>query len=147
MATRRLCCSQRANSLLFRRPGSVISGTGCQRRLFLGWAKALHAEEHYFPSFIALKDLKPLAYLRSFPHLVTFAGTVPDDKQILSDFAATNGDAEVVAFGAEGMAVTELLTPAACYHFYHRLANCELEDDLFLTTRCPCHRREKYYTT
>jgi hypothetical protein len=37
------------------------------------------------------------------------------------------------------------LTPAACYHFYHRLAGTGIASPLSLTTKCQCHRREEYY--
>ncbi|MFZ8360661.1 hypothetical protein ACO1LX_19875, partial [Staphylococcus aureus] len=39
----------------------------------------------------------------------------------------------------------QVLTPAACYHFYDELEGRTLDATSFLTTRCVCYRREKQY--
>lgn len=111
-------------------------------RVFLAWAEELGADDHRFPSLIALSDLKPLAYLRSFPHLATFATTLADDDQSLRDFADAHGESDSAPVDGEA---GQLLTPAACYHFYPRLQDRSLDGDLYLTTCCACHRREEHY--
>ena len=113
---------------------------------FREWAAALNAWEHHFPSLIALKDLKPIGYLRSFPHLATFAVSLRDDKTILKSFADSHATAECVDAAEDYAATGHILTPAACYHFYYRLAGQRLDVDLYLTTRCLCHRREERYS-
>ncbi len=108
---------------------------------FLAWAKALGAAEHRFPSLIAVESLAPIAYLSSFPHLATFASCGSRDDSALRTIAA---NASVVSRDCLD-APRHLLTPAACYHFYHRLAGARIDRPLFLTTKCLCHRREEYY--
>mgnify|MGYP001187788340 FL=1 len=110
-------------------------------RCFLAWAKTLGAKEHRFPSLIALESLAPIAYLKSFPHLATFASCGVRDDSALRAIAANTGDLSNDWLDAP----RHLLTPAACYHFYHRLAGSEIDGPLFLTTKCQCHRREEYY--
>ena len=113
--------------------------------IFAGWGNKIGAVDHRFPSLIALKDLKPIAYLQSFPQLATFACTLKQDHATLTSFASANRDATRVGSDDSWDSVGEILTPAACYHFYPRLANQELEDDAYLTTVCSCHRREQEY--
>ncbi len=108
---------------------------------FLAWAKALGAQEHRFPSLIAVESLAPIAYLSSFPHLATFASCGTRDESALRTIAANAGDVRHDLLDAP----KHLLTPAACYHFYHRLAGTEIDTPVFLTTKCQCHRREEYY--
>jgi len=113
--------------------------------IFAGWGNEIGAVDHRFPSLIALKDLKPIAYLQSFPQLATFACTLKQEHATLASFASANRDATRVGTDSSWDSAGEILTPAACYHFYPRLANQELEDDAFLTTVCGCHRREQEY--
>jgi hypothetical protein len=107
----------------------------------LVWAKTLGAEEHRFPSFIAVECLEPIAYLKSFPHLATFASCGIRDESALRRMAAKAGELSHDWLDAP----KQLLTPAACYHFYHRLAGAEINSPVFLTTKCQCHRRETHY--
>lgn len=114
--------------------------------IFLGWATELGARDHAFPTFIAARDLAPIGYLESFPHLATFAVTIDRADAELEAVAARHGKAGELALEAgKWEPARQLLTPAACYHFYHRLAGTELAEDKFLTTNCLCHRRENSY--
>lgn len=104
------------------------------------WASMFGAADERFPTMIAMEKLAPIAYLKSFPQLATFATSVRRDDDALRGVADAGkpepGNLEVPQ---------QLLTPAACYHFYHRLAGRELAAPIYLTTRCQCHRREKEY--
>ena len=113
--------------------------------IFQNWARNIGADDQRFPNLIALADLKPIAYLRSFPHLATFACSPGTDHETLTRFASVNQTASEVRCEANWEASHQILTPAACYHFYPRLANQELKHDCYLTTVCSCHRREREY--
>jgi hypothetical protein len=110
-------------------------------RQFVAWAKALGAEEHRFPTLIAAEKLAPIGYLASFPHLATFASCGTRDQASLRTIAANGSNVSHECLDKP----LHLLTPAACYHFYYRLAGAEIDGPLFLTTKCQCHRREEHY--
>lgn len=115
-------------------------------RLFAGWAAECAAEEHLFPAFIPAEALARLNYFQSFPHLATFPVALEDDPSNLREFSAANA-----APGGEAVRLTrivpprEVLTPAACYHFYHGLQGTQSGQPIYLTTRATCFRRETYY--
>ena len=113
--------------------------------IFQTWAKDIGADDHRFPGLIALADLKPIAYLQSFPHLATFACSPGTDHETLTRFSSVNQKASEVQCDASWESSQQILTPAACYHFYPRLANQDLKYDRYLTTVCSCHRREQEY--
>jgi len=114
--------------------------------IFVGWAAGLNAREYQFPNFIAARDLAPIGYLESFPHLANFAVTIARDDEVLRDVASHYGRAAALPVeSGKWEPAQQLLTPAACYHFYHRLADTELTENLYLTTKCLCHRRESNY--
>jgi hypothetical protein len=114
--------------------------------LFQAWAAECGAEAHRFPAFIAARDLARLDYFRSFPHLVTFPVTLDPDPANLSAFAQGQplGEDGSVRLAAAAP-VREVLTPAACYHFYALFQGRVLEAPLYLTTRAACFRRETHY--
>jgi hypothetical protein len=110
------------------------------------WAFQLGSTEYRFPSMISAKSLAPIAYLKSFPHLATFVTSGNRCEESLKSLADECGVAEQIPLSDKTMEpVTQLLTPAACYHFYPRLAGSRLTEPLFLTTKCQCHRREEEY--
>ncbi len=110
------------------------------------WASEIGATDYRFPSMISAKSLAPIAYLKSFPHLATFVTSGDRNKESLKSLADEYGVAERIPVSDQTMEpVTQLLTPAACYHFYPRLAGSRLTSPLFLTTKCQCHRREEEY--
>ena len=126
--------------------GALLAKAQELDRVFCAWAAELGATEHRFPSMIAAKKLAPIAYLRSFPHLATFATSGNRDDESLRHLAAQCGTENQVPVSDKLLEpVEQLLTPAACYHFYHRLAGNRLDTPLYLTTNCQCHRREEYY--
>jgi seryl-tRNA synthetase len=116
-------------------------------QLFLSWAAECDASEYRFPTFISARDLAQLDYFRSFPHLVTFPVVLKSDEQNLKRFSegsTLNAEGEVTLTDIEG--VRDVLTPAACYHFYVHFRGDELQSAKYVTTRANCFRREEYYS-
>lgn len=85
-------------------------------------------------------------HLRSFPHQATFATSLEAADANLGEFVdgpAVAGDGAVAL--TRTAPVTEVLTPAACYHLYAAHAGERLAGPLYLTTRNTCFRREPRY--
>jgi seryl-tRNA synthetase len=129
---------------------SSLSGDllGLERRLdglFLSWAGEWGAEEYRFPTFIAARELARIDYFHSFPHLVTFPVALDEAQDNLARFVAD----EPLSDGAVRLTslapVRDVLTPAACYHFYAHFRGSAFERPAYLTTRNTCFRRESYY--
>ena len=104
------------------------------------------APEVMYPTLLGAEHLAKLDYFRSFPHLATFACNLDRDPDNLGAFAKGPG------LGADGGValtrldpVTQVLTPAACYHVYVDLAGHGLSGFRTLTTRATCFRREAHY--
>lgn len=115
-------------------------------RLFAGWATECGAEEHLFPTFIPAAALARMNFFESFPHLVTFPVALDEDPSNLKEFSAINAGAGNAAVQLTRIAAPrEVLTPAACYHFYHSLRGTRCEQPRYLTTRATCFRRESRY--
>ena len=94
-----------------------------RRRLdshFRRWGEALGAGEQSVPACLPVEAMKKCGYFESFPHLATLANTVQGAKQAL-------------------------LSPAACYHFYLQLENCELSERVLRTATATCFRNEQQY--
>ena len=127
--------------------GSLLALFHRLDRLFLKWAHECRAEEYRFPPFIPARELSKLDYFRSFPHLVTFATTLEPGDDNLKRFAEGEplNDAGDVQLTIQSP-VREVLTPAACYHFYVRFQRDALASARYLTTLATCYRREAYYS-
>lgn len=122
--------------------GNLLNWATALDKVFLQWAEEFGAVDHRFPTMIAAKSLAPISYLKSFPHLATFAVAADRDPAVLSDLSSAP-DGNVPGEFMEP--IRQLLTPAACYHFYPRLAGQRLTEAKFMTTKCQCHRREEFY--
>jgi len=122
--------------------GELLKWSIALDSVFLDWANALGAADHRFPTLIPASSLAPISYLKSFPHLATFAVTASRDRVALQSLS---GKDKVMVSSETTEPVSQLLTPAACYHIYPRFAGQQLEVPRFLTTRCHCHRREERY--
>jgi hypothetical protein len=110
------------------------------------WADDLGATEYRFPSMIPAKDLAPIAYLKSFPHLATFVTSGQRREEALMSIAEDCGTAERIPVSDDLLEpVEQLLTPATCYHFYPRFAGSRFTSPMFVTAKCYCHRREHEY--
>jgi len=121
-------------------------------RLFVEWAKESGAGEYSFPVFIPAHELAKLDYFGSFPHLVTFPVTLDPEPANLESFARSfaGPGAPLGPGGAIRLtrpaAIRDVLTPAACYHFYIRFQGETLEAPRVVTTLATCFRREAHYT-
>ena len=126
--------------------GDLLQKASDLDAVIVSWASEIGATDYRFPSMISAKSLAPIAYLKSFPHLATFVTSGDRKKESLKSLADEYGVAERIPVSDQTMEpVTQLLTPAACYHFYPRFAGSRLTSPLFLTTKCQCHRREEEY--
>jgi seryl-tRNA synthetase len=113
---------------------------------FAGWADEIGASEYFFPSFLDAAQLNKVGYFQAFPHLVTLPVSLDRDKSNLDDFAQSQcldgaGNLRMPAVAPIG----QVLTPAACYHFYIDLQGSKLESSRLLTTCSRCFRREEFY--
>ncbi len=115
-------------------------------RIFLSFAEHRKAKEYLFPSFVAAKELNKLDYFKSFPHLVSFPVALDSSDENIEAF--TSGE-RINAKGEMQFTklkpVEEVLTPAACYHFYILFQGQTFDEPRYLTTRCTCYRRESHY--
>ena len=110
----------------------------------LGTAEA--APEVMYPTLLAAEHLAKLDYFRSFPHLATFACNLDRDADNLGTFARGPGVDERGGVALTRLdPVTQVLTPAACYHVYVDLAGAPLSGFRTVTTRATCFRREAHY--
>lgn len=127
--------------------GSLLSLFKGLDEMFVDWASEFNAEEHYFPPFLSVKQMSRLDYFKSFPHLITIPVVLDGNKDNLQSFA----DDPIIECSEEALKLPQLamakqvLTPAACYHFYDELEGRSFDKAQFLTTRCVCYRNEKEY--
>jgi seryl-tRNA synthetase len=117
--------------------------------LYLSWAAECGAVEYQFPVMIPARELNKIGYFKSFPHHLTFPVSLDSDHKNLADFVARDvlsAEGEVSLEGCQCAPVSDVLTPAACYHFYANFQGSELDRPLYLTTRATCFRKEVKYT-
>jgi seryl-tRNA synthetase len=115
-------------------------------RRFLRWAAAWSASEYAFPPFIAAAELQKAGYLGSFPHLATFPMTLEPEEKNLQAFSSgdpVNARGEIQ--WSAPSPIRDVLTPAACYHFYTLFQNRSFDRAVYVTTRAACFRREMQY--
>ena len=124
--------------------GDLLELDGRLDGVFRGWADQRRATQYRVPTFIAVADLARLDYFHSFPHLVTFPVSLEASADNLARFAAQPAAGGEVRL-TETSPVRDVLTPAACYHFYSLLRGRTLSGPVYLTTRATCFRREAYY--
>src|SRR6266481_5953855 len=130
---------------------SVLSGSLLElyRRIdnmFLRWAAESQAAEFFFPTFISARELAKLDYFRSFPHLVTFPASLDPAEDNLKRFTEGNPmDQDGCVHLTAIEPVCNVLTPAACYHFYVLFQGQQLAAPRYVTTRATCFRRETHY--
>ena len=111
--------------------------------LFRNWAREWQAREYSVPSFLPASEMHKIDYFRSFPHLITFPITLNADESNLLQFTQQNLDAGLDL--TETAPVQEILTPAACYHFYILLQQKNFDRAQNLTTIAKCFRKELSY--
>ncbi len=115
-------------------------------RLFFGWAREYDAAEYAFPTFIPARELDKVDYFRSFPHLATFPVALDGSEENLRAFAgrgplSAEGNVRLTAPAP----IRDVITPAACYHFYVQFQGETLTAPRVVTTRATCCRRESHY--
>ena len=107
-------------------PGQVAL-SGLPLRLFEYFDRTFRAIGDRFnasplrtPTLIPVTTLAKCDYLRSFPHIVTFASHMPEDGALIEEFRARHQDATQLEEGAnQALATPEAaLSPAVCYHSY-----------------------------
>ncbi|MFQ5930810.1 MAG: aminoacyl--tRNA ligase-related protein [Nitrospiraceae bacterium] len=114
--------------------------------LFLSWAAECDAADYVFPVFIPAAALAKLDYFRSFPHLVTLPVTLDAQEENLKRFIEGEPVDDTGALNLGRLApVRDVLTPAACYHFYPAFEGETLDRPRYVTTRATCIRREAEY--
>jgi hypothetical protein len=115
-------------------------------RAFLLLAAHFGAAEERHPALLPAASLDRIDYLDAFPHLANFAVALDDGEGNLDAFRAGPpvGDTGEVRLTQQAP-VTDLLTPAACYHLYVEHEGEDLGGARYLTTRNTCFRREAYY--
>lgn len=101
-------------------------------------------KEHFFPTLIPISELTKVDYLHSFPQHATFPVHMERNHENLEAFRKSTVIDDVVQL-TNISPVTEILTPAACYHFYIHYQSQNLNEPLYLTTKCRCFRNEEYY--
>jgi seryl-tRNA synthetase len=103
------------------------------------------AVEERHGAMLPAAELQRVDYLRSFPHQATFPVRLAPDEANLATFR----DEPLNELGQVSLTstspVTEVLTPAACYHLYHAHQGQELDAPLYLTTKNTCFRTESRY--
>ena len=91
------------------------------------WADDFGSTDYRFPALIPVKSLAPIAYLRSFPHQATFVTSGDRRETSLQALAQDCATADQISLSEDRFEpVEQLLTPAACYHFYPRFAGSPL---------------------
>jgi seryl-tRNA synthetase len=113
---------------------------------FAGWAEAIGAAEYFFPTFVDAAELNKVGHFQSFPHLITMPVSLDNEKANIDNFVQSEcldaaGNLRLPAVAPVG----QVLTPAACYHFYIDLQGSKLESARLLTTCSRCFRREERY--
>jgi seryl-tRNA synthetase len=116
-------------------------------RLFLNWAAECNAAEYRFPTFVPARELAKLDYFHSFPHLVTFPAVLdPSDENLKHFSEGAPLDPEGVVQLTATAPIRDVLTPAACYHFYIQFQGEAINSPRYVTTRATCFRREAFYS-
>lgn len=118
----------------------------CQLDLhFCNWSRQFTAVEYHFPPFLSARQMEKLDYFKSFPHLITIPVVLDDEKNNLQEFADSPLDSKKDLLLQMLAPANQILTPAACYHFYDELEGSRFDKVQYFTTRCVCFRREKEY--
>ena len=135
----------------WRDNGQVILSGPLQRlasRLdaaFLRLASAWMAVDERHPPTIPARELDRADYFQSFPHLATFTVCLDQDEDNLEAFSGQPLAADGSVALRRTRPVTDVLTPAACYHVYAHHEGEALTAPLYVTTRNTCFRQETTY--
>lgn len=104
------------------------------------------AKDEHHPASLPAERLQRVDYLHSFPHQAAFAVRLDPAEANLDQF---RGGPMVGADGHVALSriapVDEILTPAACYHFYVGHEGESHDSPAYLTTANTCFRNETRY--
>lgn len=115
-------------------------------RAFTTLADFWGAQEERHPATLPAATLQRVDYLCSFPHQASFAARLDPDEANLERFLSgpvLAGDGTVAA--TDLAPLTEVLTPAACYHVYGEHEGENLAAPAMVTTVNTCFRHETEY--
>jgi seryl-tRNA synthetase len=115
-------------------------------RAFRRIAALWNAREERHPATLPAAVLERVDYLQSFPQQATFPVHMDPRETNLDDFLAGPrvDDADQVLL-TRLCPVSDVLTPAACYHVYAAHEGESFDDIVYLTTRNTCFRQESQY--
>jgi seryl-tRNA synthetase len=109
------------------------------------WERKWAPHQLLTPTLIPAAVLAKCDYFRSFPNTVTFACHLQSEAEVLNQFRARHNDKmDVDGHALAEMAAPEAcLSPAVCYHVYHRIQGETLpRDGLTYNVRGKCFRYE-----
>ncbi len=109
-------------------------------------AEVWGAQEERHPASLPAERLQRVDYLHSFPHQASFPVRLDPEEENLDRFRSgpmVSGDGRVRLTTLAP--VSEVLTPAACYHLYASHEGESLTRPLYLTTANTCFRHEEHY--
>ncbi|MEU1627594.1 aminoacyl--tRNA ligase-related protein [Streptomyces sp. NPDC020096] len=115
-------------------------------RAFTALAGIWQADEERHPASLPAERLQRVDYLRSFPHQAAFAARLAPEEANLDAFLdgpVLDGDGTIAL--TELAPVSQVLTPAACYHVFSDHLGESFDAPRYLTTRNTCFRHERYY--
>ncbi|WP_438297468.1 hypothetical protein [Streptomyces sp. HUAS TT7] len=115
-------------------------------RAFVRLSGLWRAEEEHHPASMSAQALQRADYLRSFPHQAAFTARLSPEDTNLRAFLdgpvlAPDGSVRLTELSP----VSEVLTPAACYHVYDDRQGQALDGPQCVTTRNTCFRHEREY--
>ena len=127
--------------------GTALTLWKTLEKKFVLWAEQFESIEHLFPSIICGEELQKIDYLQSFPQLVNFAATAGNTKEEIENFILQLESVDInKGMSTKNLSLKDILTPAACYHFYIHYKNSQLNSALYLSTQCTCFRNEEHFS-
>ncbi|MFJ8314151.1 MULTISPECIES: hypothetical protein [unclassified Streptomyces] len=141
----RLGLSWRASGQAALRGPLLRLAEACDRA-FVHLAGLWRAEEERHPASLSAEALQRADYLRSFPHQAAFVARLsPEDANLRAFLDGPVLDPAGAVRLTELAPVSEVLTPAACYHVYSDRQGQALDGPQYVTTRNTCFRHEREY--
>jgi seryl-tRNA synthetase len=99
------------------------------------------AEDHRYPTMLAMDAMDRCHYFSSFPHHVTFAPHVREDLSAIKEFAASTAGTRQM-LDKTLAPPSHILSPAVCFHTYRYLADRPLAGPTTVTANGRCFRYE-----
>jgi acyl carrier protein len=112
-------------------------------RTVRGWADALGAAEHRYPSIIGRGVLERAGQVESFPQHLTIIGHSERSEESLASRAGGRPIDEERKDSSRSLGMTAVLAPAVCYHAYPEFEGRTIgPGPVFLTACGHCYRYE-----